>query len=124
VAINSDSIYNVLFYIVHHPAEITFTTPGYTNVVRMAIPDQIKVANPEIYFPNDKLLVNRFEDEFVAKNGSLLDFFFDYTEKKVPNYHEVWVSTAHLSSKQLYFLELSFEWTKAPATSQMVAGAF
>ncbi|MFC6294782.1 hypothetical protein ACFQH1_06165 [Lactiplantibacillus daoliensis] len=109
VAINSDSIYNVLFYIVHHPAEITFTTPEYTNVVRMAIPDRIKVANPEIYFPNDKLLVNRFEDEFVAKNGNLLDFFFDYTEKKVPNYHEVWVSTAHLPSKNRYFLELSFE---------------
>jgi len=109
VAINSDSIYNVLFYIVHHPAEITFTTPSYTNVVRMAIPDQIKVANPEIYFPDDKLLVNRFEDEFVAKNGSLLDFFFDYPEKTVPNYHEVWVSTAHLPSKKRYFLELSFE---------------
>ncbi|BDZ31436.1 hypothetical protein RA086_09470 [Lactiplantibacillus sp. WILCCON 0030] len=109
MAINSDSIYNVMFYIVHHPAEITFTTPNYTNVVRMAIPDRIKVANPEIYFPNDKLLVNRFEDEFVAKNGSLLDFFFDYTEKKVPNYHEVWVSTAHLPSQKMYFLELSFE---------------
>ncbi|KRO07530.1 MULTISPECIES: hypothetical protein [Lactiplantibacillus] len=109
VASNSDSIYNVMFYIAHHPAEITFTTPGYTNVVRMSIPDQIKVANPEIYFPNNKLLVNRFQDDFVAKNGNLLDFFFDYTEKKVPNYHEVWVSTAHLSDKHIYFLELSFE---------------
>lgn len=48
----------------------------------MGVPDHIKVANPEIYFPDNKLLVNRFQDDFVAKNGNLLDFFFDYTEKK------------------------------------------
>ncbi|MDV0431314.1 hypothetical protein RXV91_10565 [Lactiplantibacillus sp. DA1] len=109
VASNSDSIYNVMFYIAHHPTEIQFTQPEYTNVVRMGIPDRIKVANPDIYFPDNKLLVNRFQDDFVAKNGNLLDFFFDYTEKKVPNYHEVWVSSAHLPAKHLYFLELSFE---------------
>ncbi|MFB9770241.1 hypothetical protein [Lactiplantibacillus modestisalitolerans] len=109
VASNSDSIYNVMFYIAHHPAEIAFTTPEYTNVVRMVIPDSVKVANPEIYFPDNKLLVNRFQDDFVAKNGQLLDFFFDYTEKKVPNYHEVWVTTAHLPQQRAYFLELSFE---------------
>ena len=106
VASNSDSIYNVMFYITHHPTEIQFTQPEYTNVVRMGVPDHIKVANPEIYFPDNKLLVNRFQDDFVAKNGNLLDFFFDYTEKKVPNYHEVWVSSAHLPAKHLSLIHI------------------
>ncbi|MGM4763321.1 hypothetical protein NBA66_24250, partial [Salmonella sp. NW1267] len=63
VASNSDSIYNVMFYITHHPTEIQFTQPEYTNVVRMGVPDHIKVANHSDLFTRTITLHNYFYQE-------------------------------------------------------------
>jgi hypothetical protein len=56
-----------------------------------------------------KLMVNRLSNDFVAKNEDLLDDYFRLTNCRQPNYHNVWVTTAHLPTKHAYLLELSYE---------------
>ncbi|KIS02975.1 hypothetical protein [Paucilactobacillus wasatchensis] len=109
MASNSDSIYYVLTHMKAHP-EIVATEPvEYTNVITLSIPDTIKIADADIYFPDQKLMVNRLTPDFVAKNGDLLDYFYDFTAQEIPNYHDVWVTTSHIVNKNAYMIELSYE---------------
>jgi len=109
MASNSDSIYHVLTYMKQHPDVINQQPLEYTNVIRLNISDKIKVADADIYFPDQKLMVNRFTPDFVAKNGDLLDYFYEMTNQEIPNFHDVWVTTSHILDKNTYLLELSFE---------------
>lgn len=109
VASNSDSIYNVLTYVKRHPDRVVFKPREYANVVTIGIPDQVKVANPEIYFPSDRLSVNLMTDSFVGEYGDLLNHFYELTKQSKPDYHKVWITTSHLNQQALYLLDLSFE---------------
>ena len=109
MASNSDSIFHVLTYMQQHPEVINRQPLEYTNVIRLNIPDSIKVADADIYFPRQKLMVNRFTPDFVAKNGDLLDYYYQMTHQEIPNFHDVWVTTSHIIDKNTYLLELSFE---------------
>lgn len=109
MASNSDSIYYVLTKIKRHPELIREIRPRYTNTVMVLIDDSLKIADSDFYFPEQRLMVNRLSNDFVAKNGDLLDEYFDQTRLKKPNYHNVWVTTSHVASLHIYLLELSFE---------------
>ncbi|AMV59961.1 Hypothetical protein ADU72_1700 [Pediococcus damnosus] len=109
MATNSDSIYNVLSQVYNHPDRAGISTLGYTNVVQLNISDDMQVANPEIYFPDETLLVDRLSDAFVDKYRTLLDYFNTYTGKPKKTYREVWVTTAHVLKQKAYMLELTYE---------------
>ncbi len=109
LASNSDSIYNVLTFVQRHPDRVVFKPRQYANSVTVGIPDSVKVSNPEIYFPSDRLSVNLLADSFVGENGDLLNHFYELTKQSKPDYSEVWVTTSHLKHQNLYLLDLSFE---------------
>lgn len=109
MASNSDSIYYVLTKLQHHPELVKDITARYTNTVMILFDDSLKIANAAFYFPVGRLMVNRLANDFVAKNGELLDEYFEMTKGVKKNYHDVWATTCHLPAKNIYILELSFE---------------
>ena len=109
MASNSDSIYYVLTKIKHHPELITSEKVQYTNTISVFIKDSLKIADASFYFPDDRLMVNRLSNDFVAKNGELLDEYFGMTKGAKTNYHDVWATTCHIPRKKVFLLELSFE---------------
>ncbi len=82
MASNSDSIYYVLTKIKHHPELIVSEKVQYTNTISVFIKDSLKIADAAFYFPDDRLMVNRLSNDFVAKNGDLLESFFVRRIKK------------------------------------------
>lgn len=109
MASNSDSIYNVLTYIHRHPQQVRFIRQRNSNVITIGVPDTVSVANADIYFPAGHLLVNRMDENFLAKNGDLLNTFFDQTRTSKLDYREVWITTGYVPDEQTYLVELSFE---------------
>lgn len=109
VASNSDSIYNVLTYIHRHQDRVRFIRQRNSNVIAIGVPDTVPVANPEIYFPVGHLLVNRMDNDFLAKHGELLNDFFARTNSSKLDYQEVWITTSYIKNAQTYLVELSFE---------------
>ncbi|TLQ05330.1 hypothetical protein FEZ51_01355 [Pediococcus stilesii] len=109
MATNSDSLYNVLYRIDRKPEMATINHIGYNNVVNMTFPDTTLVSEPNIYFPDNSLLVDRFSDDFVAKNSDILDRFQQKTREKDHGLESVWVTTAHILDKHEYMIELTFE---------------
>lgn len=109
MASNSDSIYYVLTKLKHHPELIKSEQARYTNTVLLLFSDSLKIADSNFYFPDMRLMVNRMASEFVAKNGDLLDYFFQKTNGTAKSYHDTWATTAHLPQRHLYMLELSYE---------------
>ncbi|ANZ61664.1 hypothetical protein AYR62_03755 [Secundilactobacillus paracollinoides] len=109
MASNSDSIYNVLTYVKRHPDRVIFKPQEFTNVVTIGIPDTVKVANQDIYFPSDRLSVNLMTDDFLGEYGDLLDHFYELTKQTKPDYRDVWITTSHLKKEHLFLLDLSFE---------------
>ena len=109
MASNSDSIYYVLTKIKHHPELIVSEKVQYTNTISVFIKDSLKIADAAFYFPDDRLMVNRLSNDFVAKNGDLLESFFVKTHQEKKNYHDVWATTDHVKKMRIYLLELSFE---------------
>lgn len=109
MASSSDSIYNVLTYVKRHPDRVVFKPQEYANSVTIGIPDQVKVANEDIYFPSDRLSVNLMTDTFVGEYGDLLDYFYDMTNEVKPDYRDVWITTSHLKQQALFLLDVSFE---------------
>lgn len=87
MASNSDTLYYVLSKINHHPELIKTRMPLYSNAISITIPDNLKIADSDFYFPDSKLMVNRLAPEFVAKNGELLDYFYQQTRGDIPGYH-------------------------------------
>lgn len=109
MASNSDSIYNVLTYIHRHQDRVRFIRQRNSNVIAIGVPDTVPVANPEIYFPVGHLLVNRMDNDFLAKHGELLNGFFARTNSSKLDYQEVWITTSYIKNAQTYLVELSFE---------------
>ena len=109
MASNSDSIYYVLTKLKKHPELIKRIKARYTNTVMIIFDDSLKIADASFYFPVDRFMVNRLSNDFVAKNGELLDEYFLMTNGTMANYHDVWVTTCHIPEKKVYLLELSFE---------------
>lgn len=109
MASNSDSIYYVLTKLKHHPELIRAKSARYTNTLMIQFTDELKIADSNFYFPVMRLMVNRLSNDFVAKNGDLLDYYFQQTLGGAKSYHDAWVTTSHLPKKHLYMLELSFE---------------
>lgn len=54
-------------------------------------------------------MVNCLTDDFLAQNGDLLDSFWQLAGHDYIDHHEVWATTSHLTKKNMYLLELSFE---------------
>jgi hypothetical protein len=109
VASNSDTIYHVLSYIKGHPNKVKIYPDKYDNVVEMYLDDDVKLGNPEIYFPNQRLEVNRMAPDFVSMNSDLLDYFHDKTAMKDSSFHDLWITTSHLVDRNKYLIDLSFE---------------
>lgn len=109
MASNSDSIYYVLTKLKNHPELITARRARYTNTIIIQFTDSLKIADSGFYFPDMRLMVNRLSNDFVAKHGDLLDYYFQQTLGKAKSYLDAWVTTSHLPDKHLYMLELSFE---------------
>ncbi|MRN06606.1 hypothetical protein EAI26_04240 [Lactobacillus sp. 0.1XD8-4] len=109
MASNSDSIYYVLTKLKHHPELIRKIKARYTNTVMILFDDSLKIANASFYFPVNRLMVNRLSNDFVAKNGELLDEYFGMTKGAKTNYHDVWATACHIPRKKVFLLELSFE---------------
>ena len=65
MASNSDSIFNLLSYLKRHPKERYIVKSHCTNVVQIFVKDTVKVSDADIYFPDNKLMVNRLEDSFL-----------------------------------------------------------
>jgi len=109
VASNSDSIYNVLTYIHRHQPEMTFIKRRNSNVIAVGVPETVTVANADLYFPVNHLQVNLMNEDFLAKNGDLLNDFFDLTSSSKLDYQQVWITTSHIPSEHTYLVEISFE---------------
>lgn len=109
MASNSDSLYYVLTKLKHHPELIVQETARYTNTVMILFDDSLKIADASFYFPDNRLMVNRLSGDFVAKNGELLEDYFEMTRGAKANYHDVWATTSHIPDKKIYMLELSYE---------------
>ncbi|WP_010622861.1 hypothetical protein ABTQ33_09210 [Paucilactobacillus suebicus] len=109
MASNSDSIYYVLTHMKSHPEMVQTEPLKYGNVLTLSISDSFKVADQDIYFPDQQLMVNRLTEGFVAKNGDLLDYFYEMTKREIPNFHDVWITTSHLMDRKAFLIELSFE---------------
>ena len=109
MASNSDALYYVLSKIYHHPELVVTTAAVDCNAVAITIKDSLKVSDADYYFPPRRLMVNRLSPDFVAKNGDLLDYYFDMTEQDNPGFHDVWITTSHIPDKSVYLVELSYE---------------
>lgn len=109
MASNSDSIYNVLSKLKRHPDLAVATNDAYTNTLSLIMPDTMKIADAEFYFPDNNLMVNRLSRNFVSQNGDLLDYFYQQTDRDIPDYHDVWVTSSHVTASKRYLIELSFE---------------
>ncbi|KRL97391.1 hypothetical protein [Liquorilactobacillus satsumensis] len=109
VASNSDSIFHLLSFLKRHPDKFRILKTGYNNVVRLSVSADAPVADADLYFPQDRLMVNRLSDDFVAQHGALLDFYMQKMQLPKKGFLETWVTTAYLSQKDRYFIELSFE---------------
>ncbi|GAY73824.1 hypothetical protein [Lentilactobacillus kosonis] len=109
MASNSDTIFHVLNYIKNHPQQVIIDNDQYKNAVSLYLDDTVKVGNPEIYFPNQDLAINRMTEDFIAKNGDLLDYFHGQTKVSDENYHDLWVTSSHLVKQRRYLVDLSFE---------------
>lgn len=109
MASNSDALYYVLSKIYHHPELVKGTVPQYTNSVMITISDSLKVSDSHYYFPDNHLMVNRLSRDFVAKHGELLTYYYDMTEQTIPGFHDVWITTSHVTDQDAYLIELSYE---------------
>lgn len=109
LASNSDSIYYVLTKLKHHPELVKEIRVRYTNTVMILFDDTLKIADAAFYFPVNRLMVNRLSNDFVAKNGDLLDDYFEFIQGSQANYYDVWATTCHVPKKHVFLLELSFE---------------
>nr|WP_155431803.1 hypothetical protein [Secundilactobacillus folii] len=96
-------------FVQRHPDRVVFKPREYANSVTIGIPDSVKVSDPDIYFPSNRLSVNLMDDSFVGENGELLNRFYELTKQSKPDYQDVWITTGHLKTDQLYLLDLSFE---------------
>ena len=109
MASNSDTIYYLLTKLKAHPELILSQGLFSSNSLVLSFSDAFKVANSDYYFPDNHLMVNRLSPGFVAKNGELLDYFFQQTQKQYPVYRDVWVTTSHDTRMGQYLIDLSFE---------------
>lgn len=109
MASNSDSIFNLLSYLKRHPEKRYIVKSHCTNVVQIFVKDTVKVSDSDIYFPDNKLMVNRLEDSFLEQHGSLLDYYWNQLGKKSIGFHEVWATTSHIKQRDVYLVELSYE---------------
>ncbi len=109
MASNSDSIFNLLSYLKRHPEERYIIKSHCSNVVQIFVRDTVRVSDSDIYFPDNKLMVNRLDDGFLEQHGSLLDYYWNQLGRKSIGFREVWATTAHLKQRNVYFVELSYE---------------
>lgn len=109
MASNSDSFYHVLTQLQRHPGLIEKRLNLYKNAVTLLFSDRVHVADASFYFPERRLMVNRLTDDFVAKHGELLDYYYQMTDQVRPGYHDVWLTTCHIADQKKYLLELSYE---------------
>lgn len=106
---NSDTIYHALCYIKSHPGDVIFNPNKYNNALQMFVDDSVEFGNTDIFFPDQKLEVNRMSLDFLTSHNQILDYFYDKTDTKVPNYKEVWITTSHLVKDKKYLVDISFE---------------
>lgn len=100
----------ILTYIQEHPDEVVLEPFQYANVIRFGISDQVDLPDAEKLFPDMRLHVNRIDPEYVKEHHNLLTTFYQQTEEKQKDgFQDVWITTAHLSDRQLYLVDLSFE---------------
>ncbi|KRL00148.1 hypothetical protein [Liquorilactobacillus capillatus] len=109
MASNSDSIFNLLSFLKRHPDHYKLLDTSYDNAVRLCIPDNVKVSEQEIYFPDNKLMVNRMQDDFSAQHGDLLEYYQAKTNHPAAPFKDVWITTAHIPHEKSYLLEISYE---------------
>ena len=81
MASNSDSIFNLLSYLKRHPKERYIVKSHCTNVVQIFVKDTVKVSDADIYFPDNKLMVNRLEDSFLEQHRLSRNLGNDFTLK-------------------------------------------
>lgn len=100
----------ILSYIHDHPEKITVEPFQYANVIRFGIDDQTVFPDAEKLFPDMRLHVNRIDPDYVQKHYALLNAFYQQTEEKQKDgFEDVWITTAHLSDRQIFLVDLSFE---------------
>ena len=54
-------------------------------------------------------MVNRLAPESVAKNGELLDYFYQQTRGDIQDIMMSQVTTSHIPRESVYLIELSYE---------------
>ncbi|KRL59423.1 hypothetical protein [Latilactobacillus fuchuensis] len=100
----------ILTYIQDHPDQVTVEPFQYANVIRFGINDQTDLPEVEKLFPEMRLHVNRIDPDYVQSHYDLLDSFYRQTEEKQKDgFEDVWITTSHLSDRQLFLVDLSFE---------------
>lgn len=109
MASNSDSIFYVLSYLKRHPEAFYFAKNKYDNVVQIFVNDDLQIADADIYFPKNRLMVNRLQEDFLAQHGGLLDYFWEQSGHQAVGYHEVWATSSHLVASKVFLIELSYE---------------
>lgn len=109
MASNSDSIFYLLSHLKRHTQAASYLPVHENNIVRLKVDAKTKVADADIYFPTNHLMVNRLTDNFVAQHGELLDYYQKFTKMQKPHYTDVWVTTTFIQPANYYFIELSYE---------------
>lgn len=72
MASNSDSLYNVLTKLQHHPELVMTSTAQYQNTVSLLFKDSVSVADAAYYFPEGHLMVNRLSLTLSLKTAPYL----------------------------------------------------
>ncbi|UDM31773.1 hypothetical protein [Lentilactobacillus laojiaonis] len=106
---NSDTLYHALYYIKNHPSKIAFSQQKYNNALEMFIDDSVPMGNVELYFPDQKLAVNKMSSEFITMHNDLLDYYYNMTNQTDANFSDVWITSSHLVNQHKYLIDISFE---------------
>lgn len=104
-----EPIYNVVNSIDQNSDQIIKIKTPYQNVIQFFIPDSTSVKHAKLYFPSNKLMVNRLPQDFVNDHYKILSNFWQLIDHQAPAFKNVWATTAHLKSKHAFLVELSYE---------------
>lgn len=104
-----DSIFQVLNRIQHDPKIVIKSKSPYQNVIQLFIADDTEIEHADVFFPANKLMVNRLPDDFIKNHRALFKTYWEKAGKPLPNFAEIWATTAHLKRSNTYLIELSFE---------------
>ena len=80
-----DSIFQVLNRIQHDPKIVIKSKSPYQNVIQLFIADDTEIEHADVFFPANKLMVNRLPDDFIKNHRALFKTYWEKAGKPAKN---------------------------------------